>query len=123
MPDSRNTAHSKGLLGEAAAEAYLLKQGMACIDRRYHSPYGEIDLIMLEEQTLVFVEVKARSVQTLSQAQIAVSPSKQRRIIQTALCYLNQFPQYQQHLIRFDVVAISGEFIHHIPNAFQGYGW
>ena len=96
---------------------------MACIDRRYHSPYGEIDLIMLEEQTLVFVEVKARSVQTLSQAQFAVTPTKQRRIIQTALCYLNQFPQYQQHLIRFDVVAISGEIIHHIPNAFQGYGW
>ncbi len=123
MPEAMGTSHSKGLLGEAAAEAYLVEQGMTCLGRRYHSPCGEIDLVMLEEQTLVFVEVKARSVKTLSEAQIAVSPAKQKRIIQTALYYLNKFPQYHQHMIRFDVVAISGEFIQHIPNAFQGYGW
>jgi len=113
----------KGLQGEAAAENHLVQKGMTCIGRRYHSPCGEIDLILLDGETLVFAEVKARTSKTLLSAQSSVTPSKQRRIIQTALYYLNDHPEYQNRLIRFDVIAISGEFIQHLPDAFQGYGW
>ena len=123
MTDQRFTSHAKGLLGEAAAEAYLCQSGMYCIGRRYHSPYGEIDLIMQHEEMLVFVEVKARNTGTLLDAQMAVTPSKQRKIIQTALIFLNEHPEYAQYMMRFDIVSISNDCIRHLPNAFQGSGW
>lgn len=122
MPDQRRT-YVLGLEGEARAESYLSSLGMICLERRYRSAYGEIDLIMLEGETLVFAEVKYRRIATLLSAQLAVSPSKQRKIIQTALVYLNQHPEQADRLIRFDVVAISDDCIQYLPNAFQGSGW
>ena len=115
--------YTTGVLGEAAAEEYLCSAGMTCLTRRYHSPYGEIDLIMLDGETLIFVEVKARKTSTLSQAVFAVTPAKQRRIIQTALCFLSDYPEHAQRLMRFDIVALSADCIQHIPDAFQGSGW
>ena len=122
MPDQMNT-YAKGIHGEAAAEAYLCQKGMICIERRYHSPYGEIDLIVLDRDTLAFVEVKSRQNNTITSAQMAVTPTKQRRIIQTALCYLNQHPEHQHRMMRFDIVSVSGDCIHHQKNAFHGSGW
>lgn len=119
MPD----VYVKGLLGEAKAEEYLCSQGMICLDRRYRSPYGEIDLIMLDGDILAFVEVKARDLSTLQAAQMAVTPAKQRRIIQTALCYLSEHPEHAQRMIRFDIAGLSNDCIEHLPNAFQGSGW
>lgn len=123
MPDQRLNTYAKGVLGEAAAEEYLRRQGMTCIGRRYHSPYGEIDLIMLDGDILAFVEVKTRIRGTLQSAQLAVTPSKQRKIIQTALCYLNEHPEHAQRMMRFDIVGIAGDCINHLPSAFQGSGW
>ena len=118
-----NTTYLKGLQGEATAENYLEKAGMICLERRYRAPYGEIDLIMQDKDVLVFVEVKSRSCKTLYDAQLSVNPAKQRRIIQTALCYLNEHPEYAHCLVRFDIICLSDECIQHIPNAFQGTGW
>ena len=122
MPDHLN-AYVKGLQGEAAAEEYLCKAGMVCLERRYRSPYGEIDLIMLDGEVLAFVEVKARNLSTLYAAQMSVTATKQRRIIQTALCFLSEYPEHTGRLMRFDIIALSGDCIQHIPNAFQGTGW
>lgn len=124
MPEQRINTYAKGLLGEADAEEYLCHQGMRCIDRRYHSPYGEIDLIMLDKNDeLAFVEVKSRANRTLMEAQLAVTPSKRRKIIQTALCYLSEHPEHQQRLMRFDIVGIAADCIMHLKDAFQGTGW
>jgi len=123
MPDQRLNAYLKGLQGEEAAEDYLCKAGMACLDRRYRSPYGEIDLIMLDGEVLAFVEVKARNMSTLYAAQMSVTPTKQRRIIQTALCFLSEHPEHTGRLMRFDIIGLSSDCIQHIPNAFQGAGW
>ena len=124
MPEAPfNRNYEKGVLGEAAAEEFLSQQGMRCIDRRYHSPYGEIDLILLDGEILIFAEVKARQRGTLQAAQSAVTPAKQKRIIQTALCYLNEHPEHANRLMRFDVLALAGDCISHLPDAFQGSGW
>jgi len=123
MPDQPLNAYVKGVLGEAAAEEHLCRKGMLCLDRRYHSPHGEIDLIMLDAEILVFVEVKARLHGTIQSAQLAVTPTKQRKIIQTALCYLSNHPNHALRLMRFDIVSISDDCIQHLPNAFQGSGW
>ena len=124
MPNQCINTYTKCILGEASAEEYLCHQGMCCLDRRYHSPYGEIDLIMLDRNDeLAFVEVKSRAKGTLMEAQLAVTPSKQRKIIQTALCYLNEHPEHQQRLMRFDIVGIASDCIMHLRDAFQGNGW
>jgi len=123
MPDERLNTYAKGVLGEAAAEEYLRCKGMICLERRYRSPYGEIDLIMLDGEMLVFVEVKARFHGTIQSAQLAVTPSKQRRIIQTALFYLSSHPEHSHRMMSFDIVGLADDCIHHLPNAFQGSGW
>lgn len=123
MSDLRGTNFQKGLQGEQAAETYLCSVGMRCLDRRVRSPWGEIDLVMMDGNTLVFVEVKARSMRTLREAQLAVSPAKQHRLIQTALFYLNEHSEYANRLMRFDIVCLSADCIQHLPNAFEGRGW
>ncbi len=120
----KKSIYAKGVLGEALAEDHLNAKGFQSVDRRYRSPYGEIDLIMLDQDVLVFIEVKYRTRSTLVSAKLAVSPAKQRRIIQTALCYLNEHPEHTERMMRFDIVVFSGEdCIEHLPDAFQGYGW
>ena len=123
MPE-KLSAYAKGVMGEVTAARFLIAKGMKELQRRYRCAAGEIDLIMLDHDVLVFVEVKFRHHGTLVSAQAAVTPAKQRRIIQTALWYLNEHPQHASRLMRFDVVSLSGEScIEHIPNAFQGAGW
>lgn len=116
-------SYRKGVCGEEQAETLLCSSGMSCIERRYRSPYGEIDLIMLDGETLVFVEVKARQNDSIYSAHSAVTPAKQRRIIQTALCYLNEHPEHVFRPMRFDIVGLSDDCAQHFPDAFQGAGW
>ena len=123
MPDQRFTSYARGVQGEADAEEHLRRNGMSLLERRYRSPYGEIDLIMLDEEVLAFIEVKARFRGTIHSAQLAVTPVKQQKIIRTALCYLASHPEHAHRIMRFDVVAIAGDCVYHLPDAFQGAGW
>lgn len=117
------STYAKGVMGEAAAQHDLLQKGFELVDRRVKSPYGEVDLVMLDGETLVFIEVKARERLTRNQAQYAVTPAKQRRLVQTALCYLNQHPEHEGRLMRFDVVTVAKDGILHLPNAFEASSW
>jgi len=110
-------------MGENAACDYLCKLGLKPIDRRYRSPYGELDLIMSDQSTLVFVEVKTREKNGGLHAQFAVTPAKQKRLIKTARCYLGEHPEYAASLIRFDVVTVAHDGIFHFINAFEGTEW
>ena len=107
-----------GLKGESLAEMYLCRNGMKCIARRYRAVDGEIDLIMEDDDVLVFVEVKTRPTAGAGNGLIAVTPSKQRRMTHAALAYLAK-REYMDRLIRFDVVEITRDGILHIPNAFS----
>lgn len=122
MTDSIS-AYAKGVMGETAAQAYLEARGLETLVRRYRSPYGEIDLVLLEGEILVFAEVKTRERGSLASAQMAVTPAKQRRLIQTARCYLNEYPEHARRMMRFDVVTVAKDGVVHIPNAFQGSEW
>ena len=122
MPDSLS-AYAKGVIGEMAAASYLARQGMEELHRRYRSPYGEIDLIMLDGETLVFVEVKARERVGRVQAQYAITPVKQRRMMETVRCFLGEYPECSERMMRFDVVTVAKDGILHIPNAFEGQAW
>jgi len=79
---------STGKIGEAMAAAYLEAAGYRIVERNYRCPLGEIDLIALEGDTLVFVEVKSRRSENYGLPQLAVGPGKQRRISKISLYYL-----------------------------------
>ena len=115
------TAYTKGVLGEDAARKYLESKGMVLLMKRYHSPYGEIDLVMQDGDVLAMVEVKTRERATLAECAYAITPKKQQRLCLTARCYLSEHPVKVP--IRFDAVLIARDGILHIPNAFEGREW
>ncbi len=94
-----------GDAGEAMAEQYLVKKGCAVLARKFRAVCGEVDLIVRDQKTLVFVEVKARSSDRFGTPGQAVTERKQRKIIQTAECYL-QAHGLADGLCRFDVLEI-----------------
>ena len=110
--------YDKGLAGEGRALAFLEKLGMQLVHRRYRAPGGEVDIIMREGNTLVFVEVKLRYTGSIGDGLMAVTRKKQRRIIKTALYYLSEHEH--DGAVRFDVVEETSSGIQHIKDAFQG---
>jgi len=117
------SAYAKGVMGEVAACAYLEAHGLSPIARRYRSPYGEADLVLLDGDVLVFAEVKARERGTAADASAAVTPAKQRRLVLTARCFLGENPQHAGRMVRFDVVTVTPEGVWHVPDAFEGMEW
>ena len=100
---------SRGKVFEQVAKNYLLAQGLHPICDNFHCRFGEIDLIMADNDALVFVEVKYRASAGYGGAVASVSPAKRRKIINSARCYLHQRQLNAHHqYCRFDVVAISG---------------
>ena len=108
----------KGVDGEALAKAYLCNQGMTCIAKRYRAQDGEIDLIMDDQGILVFVEVKYRPRGRSGDGLIAVTPSKQRRMMHAAMEYLANREDSSLGA-RFDVVEITADGVLHVADAFR----
>ena len=96
-------AYAKGVLGEAAVCDRLTDGGMELLERRFRSPFGEIDLIMLDGDVLAFVEVKLRTRGGTEAGQAAVTPLKRRRMVEAARCYLGAHPEHAGRCVRFDV--------------------
>lgn len=118
------TAAEIGRLGEEYAAEWLTDRGYRLLERNYHSRYGEIDLIVEKGRVLAFVEVKTRRLDAIAAPCEWVTPQKRKRLVNTALQYLQEHPGPLQP--RFDVMEIftenRNEFavssIHHIENAF-----
>ncbi len=95
-----------GRSGEHQAERFLRRKRYRTVARNYRCPMGEIDLIVLDGQTVVFVEVKTRSDADHTDPQDAVNEAKQERIGRCARYFLRQ-TQSEHRVCRFDVVAIT----------------
>ena len=89
--------------------AYLESRGLQLVERNFSCRCGEIDLVMLDEKTLVFVEVKYRRRNQHGGAAEQVTASKRKKLVNSALVYLSCRSQYSNYPCRFDVVAISPE--------------
>ncbi|MCG7973031.1 MAG: YraN family protein, partial [Candidatus Thiodiazotropha taylori] len=91
---------------EQLAVDYLSRRGLKLVTRNFRCKVGEIDLVMREKRTLVFVEVRYRQSDDYGSALESITPSKQRKLLAAANLYLqkNQIDQ----ACRFDVVAING---------------
>ncbi|MDG0978926.1 MAG: YraN family protein [Halieaceae bacterium] len=96
---------NQGFIYERAAETFLRQAGLELIERNFRGDHGEIDLIMLDYETLVFIEVRQRRNSRFYSAAGSVSAQKQSRIIKTALAFLKANPKYQNTYCRFDVMA------------------
>lgn len=112
------TGYKKGLWAELRAAAYLRLRGYKLRARRYKTPLGEIDLVVERGQTLVFVEVKLRT--TLEGAADAIHIRNQKRVRAAAELYLQQYPQYNNHDMRFDALILTpGRDIAHLEAAWM----
>lgn len=91
---------------EQQALNFLQQQGLTLIARNYHCRRGEIDLIMDDQQTLVFIEVRYRKNAHFGSSTESITAAKQQKIITTAEHYLQHKVKGQIPACRFDVVAI-----------------
>ncbi|MBF0471251.1 MAG: YraN family protein [Gammaproteobacteria bacterium] len=98
-------SNPQGEVAEEQACRFLQNHGLTLVERNYRCRLGEIDLIMAEGETLVFIEVKFRHSSRFGHAREWVTATKQRRIITTANHYL--LGVRPQPNCRFDVVALS----------------
>ena len=118
----RQANERRGRLAEHIAAIWLIAKGYRLLDRRLKTPGGEIDLLLRHRDTLVFVEVKARSSESWTRPAAAVNAAKQRRIVATAREYVRMLPD-EEVPTRFDIVEVLldegrvGE-VRHQPNAF-----
>ncbi len=117
-------SHSQklGQIAEDAAASFLMAQGFIILEKNYRIRTAEIDIIAKDGDTLVFVEVKARSSFSRGTARESVGLAKQQRIVMAASHFLMEKKLFDIR-VRFDVVAICEENnifkIELIKNAFQ----
>lgn len=97
-----------GLYWEEAASAYLERQGLRTLLRRYRCRLGELDLVCTDDTTLVIVEVRARSSTGYVSALASVDFHKRRRIVKATRHLLMRHPAWLAWPLRFDVVGIDG---------------
>ena len=97
----------KGARAERIAQVYLEKQSYVFLDKNWHCRFGELDLIMLDKEELVFVEVKMKSKNKHTNPEDMVSYKKNKKLILTAQSYLMK-RNSQSRFWRFDTVAITG---------------
>ena len=112
-------------MGEDLAYSFLRNLGYKVLTRNYHSRYGEIDIIALDNDELVFIEVKTRD-HSLENALRSISKAKQNKLYKTAAHYLTTHPDLEDNFTRFDVIIIikdqsgkSSPKITHLKEAFS----
>ncbi len=107
LKDLPLNGRKSGTYWEKIAESFLRTQGLELLQRNFSSRFGEIDLIMEDDQTLVFIEVKYRRNDHHGSGAEAVTFHKQGRISRTAAWYLAKNPARAECVCRFDVISID----------------
>jgi len=106
-----------GTQGENQALRFLQKKGYTLLARNFRVKGGEIDLVMQDKKTLVFVEVKTRASDAFGGPLASITPAKQKRIALAAALFIKtNRPKFDS--IRFDAVAVLAQDITHLQNAF-----
>jgi putative endonuclease len=101
------SSKNKGAVYEQAAARLTERAGFKTLAQNYFCRGGELDIICEHKNTLCFIEVKYRKSNSHGHALEQVTWAKQQRILLAAKTYLNENKQYQNHVIRFDVIAVT----------------
>ena len=102
-PDQRQ---SLGRMGESIAGAFLKNKGYTLLERNWRTPYGEIDLVVKNNETIIFVEVKTRASTSLGPPEISITARKAEHMHDAAEYYIQQHPELTNDW-RIDVVTIQ----------------
>jgi putative endonuclease len=114
--------YDTGLSGEQQAAEWLKNEyGMQMLTQRCRTKAGEIDLIMADGETIVFVEVKTRLHASAGNGVLAVDRRKQQRITKASILFLMKMG-WKNRAVRYDIVEVRPDGILYIPNAFQPGG-
>jgi putative endonuclease len=109
---------ANGAVAEQLAAEFLQRNGLQLIESNFRCRFGEIDLILQDGGSLVFVEVRQRTNPNYGGAAASVTSAKQGRIARAAQIYLQQ--QNKEMVCRFDVVVMDGNHrIEWIKSAFE----
>ena len=100
---------ARGAAVEAAARRHLLAAGLHPVAANARSRGGEIDLVMRDGDSLVFVEVRYRGNARFGGSAASVDVAKRRRLVHAARMFLARHPQYAERPCRFDVVEADGD--------------
>ncbi len=115
---NKETSYSRGVRAESMAVSFLENNQYEILKQRYKTKFGEIDIIVQKDNVLCFVEVKMRG--NLSDALESVTSRSQKRIENSALFFLYENAEYINYDMRFDVIAITKDFvITHLDNAWE----
>lgn len=112
-------SNNAGLAAEKIAATFLKNNGLNLVMQNYHCRFGEIDLVMKEANTLVFVEVRLRSNNQFGSAGASITLQKQQKLIATAQHFLQQ---HGEQACRFDAILMNKADFNHIEwvrNAFD----
>ena len=96
---------------------YWLDKGFTLLARRLRTGAGELDLVVADPQTLVFIEVKAR--RSIAQAAYAVSPQQQARLLEAASLALATHADWERPATRFDAALVCAGRLEHIEDAIR----
>jgi len=111
--------NNTGLEAEKLAATFLISHGLKPVTQNYHCRFGEIDLIMKDTKTLVFIEVRLRTNNKFGGAGASITEQKRHKLIATAHHYLQQ---HGDSVCRFDVILMNKtdlQNIEWIRNAFD----
>ncbi len=110
---------SVGAAYEERACAYLVSNGYGILARNFSMRGGELDIVAKKDGLIVFVEVRYRADDAHGDPLETVTPRKIRRVCKTAQYYLVKNGYPGDVPVRFDVIAVNGEKLNHIENAFE----
>lgn len=113
----RRQSEIKGRQAEAFVAAGWASKGFTLLGQRVRTPAGEIDLVVADAETLVFIEVKARL--TFAEAAYAVSQRQQSRLLAAADYVLALYPDWCRPATRFDVALVCGGMVEQIEDAIR----
>lgn len=109
----------KGGDAEDLAQSWCQRQGWQVVERNYRARGGEIDLVCLDGDTLVFVEVRQRLSDRYGGAAASITSSKQRKLVHAAQLFLQHYRQHANRPARFDVITLGrGDELNWIKSAF-----
>lgn len=116
------TTQASGHAAEARALGYLQTKGLRLIAQNWRCRRGELDLVMLHADTVVFVEVRYRRHSAWGGAMESVDARKREKLTLAATQFLQESPRWARQPCRFDVIALSGTTdadLNWIQNAFD----
>lgn len=121
--DKPSDRRARGNAVEAAARIHLLQAGLREVAANANYRFGELDLIMLDGATLVFVEVRYRRDSRFGGGAASIDASKRRKLVHAAQAFLLAHHQHANAACRFDVIEADGDpaspRLHWLRDAFR----